>query len=199
MDDGSLKHFTDGQLADYIRAGDQSAFKELYNRYWKSLLDSAYKRLGSTESAEEVVQDIFVTLYLRRESLHITSSLDRYLKNALKYKVFDILRSKYVHSRYVDSILNQTGKVSQTPEHELQVKELRLKLDYAMEQLPERCKEVFQMSRSENLTNKEISEKLGISVSTVEKHISKAKLMLESHVREYRSGLYASLFFLLYK
>ncbi|WP_091152360.1 RNA polymerase sigma-70 factor [Mucilaginibacter pineti] len=190
---------TDQELADSLRSGDQLAFKELYNRYWTVLLDTAYKRLDSTEAAEEVVQDLFVSLFIKRESLKITYSLDGYLKNALKYKIFDIFRSQYIHNKYVDNVLNQNGVLSLTPEHEMQVKELALKIDRATQKMPEKCREVFLMSRMENLSNKSIASKLSISVSTVEKHISKAMHILEKDFKEYHLEIALVFFYLLRK
>jgi RNA polymerase sigma-70 factor (family 1) len=190
---------TEQELADLLRSGDQLAFKELYNRYWDVLLDTAYKRLDSIEAAEELVQDLFVTLFIKREGLQIRSSLEGYLKNALKYKIFDVFRSQQVHDRYVDSVLNQAGVLSITPEHSLQIKELSQRIDRATQKMPDRCREVFMMSRMDNLSNKSIAAKLSISVSTVEKHISKAMRILETDFKEYHLEVTLVLFLLLRK
>lgn len=190
---------TDQELADFLKNGDEPAFKELYNRYWKILLDTAYKRLDSIEMAEEVVQDLFVDIYVKRKNLNITSSLEGYLKNALKYKIFDIFRSQQIHNKYADSILKQDVAFSLSPERELQIKELKLKIDAAIQKMPDKCREVFLMSRVENLSNKAIALKLNISVSTVEKHISKAMHLLEKDFKAYRLELTMVLFYLLHK
>lgn len=195
----AYRTLTDHELVDSLKSGDQRAFKELYNRYWTVLLDTAYKRLNSIEAAEEVVQDLFVSIFFRRESLEIKMSLEGYLKNALKYKIFDIFRSEYVHNNYVNSVFNQSGALSLTPEHELQVKELILKIDLATKKMPQKCRMVFMMSRMEQLSNKSIAKKLNISVSTVEKHISKAMNILSSDFKGYHFGVVWMLFCLLEK
>lgn len=177
--------YTDTQLTDLLRTGDELAYRELYNRYWDILLDTAFKRVSSIELAEEIVQDIFVNLFVRRESLNITSSFEGYLKNALKYKVFDLFRSQSTHEKYINEVLKSVNNKSITPEEALQVKELKEKIDRTTQKMPEKCREVFILSRVEHLPNKLIAEKMGISVSTVEKHISKAMRIIKADFREY--------------
>ncbi len=177
--------YTDEELTDLLRTGDELAYQELYNRYWDVLLDTAFKRISSIELAEEIVQDIFVNLFIRRESLTIKSSFEGYLKNALKYKVFDVFRSQTTHDKYINEVLKNVNNRSITPEEALQVKELKEKIDRATQKMPEKCREVFILSRVENLSNKLIAERMGISVSTVEKHISKAMNIIKADFREY--------------
>ncbi|MFD1628337.1 RNA polymerase sigma factor [Pseudopedobacter beijingensis] len=177
--------YTDEELTDLLRTGDELAYQELYNRYWDVLLDTAFKRISSIELAEEIVQDIFVNLFIRRESLTIKSSFEGYLKNALKYKVFDVFRSQTTHDKYINEVLKNVNNRSITPEEALQVKELKEKIDRTTQKMPEKCREVFILSRVENLSNKLIAERMGISVSTVEKHISKAMNIIKADFREY--------------
>lgn len=173
------------ELIELLRMGDEKAFKELYHCYWGTLLDGAFKRLGSIEQAEEIVQDIFVSLYVRRGDLHITTSIEAYLKNALKFKVFDVFRRQITSEKYIDNALKNLHHDTITPEEALQVKELKVKIDKITKEIPEKCREVFLLSRVENLPHKKIAELLGISVSTVEKHISKATRILRTNFKEY--------------
>lgn len=177
--------YSDDELVGLLRLGDELAFKELYNRYWDVLLDMAFKRLGSIELAEEIVQDIFVNVFVRRESLDIKTSFEGYLKNALKYKVFDVFRSQQIHEKYITKVLEGVHSHAITPEEALQIKELSEKINQSIRKMPDKCREVFLMSRIDNLPNKLIAEKLEISVSTVEKHISKAMSILKTDFREY--------------
>jgi RNA polymerase sigma-70 factor (ECF subfamily) len=195
----NYKPFSDDELIDLLKSGDSRAFRQLYDRYWKIMLDAAYKRLDSTDVAEEIVQEVFVNLFIKRESLQIKSSLEAYLKTALKYKIFDLFRAQGVHAKYVDSLLHETGVVSPSPDHVIQVKELAHRIDQATQKMPEKCREVFLMSRMENLSNKSIAEKLSISVSTVEKHISKAVRILETDFKEYHLEVTLVLLYLLKK
>lgn len=81
--------FSDADLIAQLRLGDENAFTEIYRRYWEVLLNTAYQRLRSKEDAEEVVQEIFVNLYFRRNEIDPKSTLEAYLKTALKFKVID--------------------------------------------------------------------------------------------------------------
>lgn len=182
------QNLDDQELAGLLKSGNQLAFKELYNRYWDSLLDTAYKRLDAIDAAEEIVQDLFVSLYLKGADLEIKSSLEGYLKNALKYKIFDVFRSRQVHSKYVGAAIHAGEDDYETPEYLLQIKELKKKIALTTQKMPDKCREVFLMSRVENLSNKAIAEKLNISVSTVEKHISKAMGILKTDFSEYHLG-----------
>ncbi|TYR37547.1 RNA polymerase sigma-70 factor [Sphingobacterium phlebotomi] len=173
------------ELIELLRMGDEKAFKELYRCYWDILLDGAFKRLGSIEQAEEIVQDIFVSLYVRRGDLHIATSIEAYLKNALKFKVFDVFRRQITREKYIDNALKNLHHDTITPEEALQIKELKEKIDNVTKEIPEKCREVFLLSRVENLPHKKIAELLGISVSTVEKHISKATRILRTNFKEY--------------
>ncbi|WP_316791130.1 RNA polymerase sigma factor [Pedobacter frigoris] len=97
----------DAELLDLIRMGDSAAFREIYEKHWSVLLNMSYKRLDRIEIAEEVVQDIFVNLFLRRAELEVRTSLEAYLKTALKYKIFDVFRSMASHARCVDALVQQ--------------------------------------------------------------------------------------------
>jgi len=174
---------------DLFSSKDEAAFKELYNRYWDTLLDAAFKRLGSIEQSEEIVQDIFISLYLRQETLHIKTSVVGYLKNALKFKILDVIRHQITHEKFVVHALQVPRDYALTPDEILQIKELQQKIDRVTQEMPEKCREVFLLSRAENLSNKRIAELLGISVSTVEKHISKAVNILKDNFRGYNMEL----------
>lgn len=187
---------SDEQLMELLCSKDEVAFKELYNRYWDILLDSAFRRLGSIEQAEEIVQDIFVSLYLKQETLQIKTSVAGYLKNALKFKIVDVIRHQVVHEKFVAHALRPSEEYVLTPGEILQIKELKEKIDRITQKMPEKCREVFLLSRVENLSNKKIAELLGISVSTVEKHISKAMGILKGNFRGYNMELILLITFL---
>lgn len=193
--------WTDEMLMDLIQREDnRAAFAELYERYWESLVDTAYQRLKSAEAAKEVVQDIFISLFLRRESVIIKSTFEAYLKTALKYKVFNVYRTQQVHYNYVAQMMKVNHIDPVTPQHTLEEKELNKKIRQASDKMPEKCREVFLMSRFENLSHQDISERLGISISTVKKHITKALHIVRTDLDGHELDILALLiFFQLYK
>ncbi len=189
MNNGLYDTLSDTELAMLLKQGSQEAFRELYNRYWEPLLNAAYKRLDSLETAEDLVQDLFVNLYLKRDAIVIGTTMEGYLKTALKNKVLNAYRSQQLQQRYANHVLAQPGESPDTPQQVLQVKELGLKLAEATARLPEKPRQVFLLSRIERLSNKEIAEKLGISVSTVEKHVAKALRLLRADLKGYHLGV----------
>lgn len=172
---------TDADLFMMVKQDDCKAFEELYRRYWPMLVNAAYKRLDSREKAEDIVQNIFIDIYQRRSTLHITSSLKAYLNQALKFKVLNEYRSSLISSKYRRHLfLNSNCKTDLA--NSLEVKELEVKINKIFNGLPEKCKRVFLLSRYENLSNSQIATNLNITISTVEKHISKALKMFGSQV-----------------
>ncbi|MFC1225091.1 RNA polymerase sigma-70 factor [Pedobacter sp. BG31] len=175
--------FSDQELTLLLKEDDRLAFEEIYRRYWPELLDTAWKRLSDTETAEELLQDVFISLYTSRHSLVIHTSLIAYLKNALKYKVLNEIRSRIVRANYNQRVMRlNEGKVGPQPHEILEARELERIIDEKINQLPEKCREVFILSRKEHLSHQHIADRLGISVSTVEKHIGKALRIVRTHL-----------------
>jgi RNA polymerase sigma-70 factor (family 1) len=171
----------DLELLALVKKDDTHAFDELYCRYWASLVNAAYKRLGSRAMAEDLVQDLFTTIYHRRYSIDINTSFGAYLNQALKFGILNQIRSMLVRNKYTkDSFF--MGDCKNDLVAELDGKELNTKISATLQTLPPKCKEVFLLSRRDDKPHKEISAHLNISVSTVEKHIVKALKVLRSEL-----------------
>jgi RNA polymerase sigma-70 factor (ECF subfamily) len=168
--------WTDDILLDLIRLEDDSAaFSELYNRYWNKIFLLAANSLGSAEEAKECVQDIFCSLWNRRQTLELRYSLYTYLAVAVKYRVINILNSAYrKRHRKSDVEIDDLEIYSPSAETELLEKELFARLEKAVNLLPEKCQLVFRMSREEGKTHRQIAEELSISEKTVNNHLTKA-------------------------
>jgi len=182
----SIYHtITEEQLITFLKSGDHAAFTEIYNRYWEILADAAYQRLHSKEDAEEIVQEIFVNLYIRRQEINPKSTLEAYLKTALKFKVIDAYRAQQLHYNHIDKLIIEAQEQPIASDDQLDIKELKKRILQATGRLPEKCREVFMMSRFEQLSHQEIADKAGISVSTVKKHLHRA---MDSLRKEFRSN-----------
>jgi len=180
-----LPIFTDKKLLSFLRVRDDyDAFTEIYSRYWDLLLNTAYQRLKSREAAEEIVQEVFVTLFIKRKEIEITTSLEAWLKTALKYKVFNIYRSQQVHLLHLSNIIRQNEISPLMPDEVVNLKEIKHRIKIAADKLPDKCRQVFLLSRFEHLSHKEIAERMGISLSTVKKHLTKAIAALRSEFNE---------------
>jgi RNA polymerase sigma-70 factor (family 1) len=174
---------SDAELIAQLKLANETAFTEIYHRYWEILLNAAYQRLRSKEDAEEVVQEIFVNLYFRRKEIDPKSNLEAYLKTALKFKVIDAYRMQQLHYRHIDKIMSEANLSQATADDQLEIKEFKLSILSACRKLPEKCREVFIMFRFEELSHQEIAERAAISVSTVKKHLHKAMLFLREEFK----------------
>ena len=173
----------DLELLALIKKDDTQAFDELYRRYWATLVNGAYKRLGSRAVAEDLVQDLFANIYQRRYSLEITTSFGAYLNQALKFSILNQVRAMLVRDRYMkDSFF--MGGCKNDLVNDLECKELGARIAATLQTLPPKCREVFLLSRRDDQPYKDISAHLNISVSTVEKHIVKALKVLRSDLSE---------------
>lgn len=179
---------TDSELLKRMCKDNNRAFRAIYNRYWIILYDAAFKRLGDLRDAEEIVQDVFISLYQRRNELEIKSSLKAYLLTAVKYRVFNKFR-KWMREGKIFKIQNLDDVDYKVyPIYRLEEKQIKEYFSKAIDKLPPKCKEVFLLSRNNDLTNKQVAERLGISINTVEKHIGKALQILRHEMNKYRFG-----------
>lgn len=162
----------DDDLLQLWKKGDEQAFAAFYKRHFISLLNTAARKLGSHEMAEEVTQDTMVALY-HNQSLKDNPIL--YCRRVLKNKIVDLYRSNKLTT---ESIAEDAGSYSVTKDHPLEYKELQNQLAAFVQDLPEQARAVFLLRREASLSNQEIAERLGISVKTVENHMTKALSIL---------------------
>lgn len=164
--------FSDDKLLDLLKSGDEPAFNEIYHRNWEYLYRSACRVLDDQDAAMDVLQEVFVWFWNHREELS-TKSIQGYLYVAVKYKVANYIRNGKVRESFYDRIksVNINSVFNDTS---IEVKELITFINDFTNDLPPRCKKVFQLSRFENLSHKEISVQLGISEKTIENHITVA-------------------------
>lgn len=177
---------TDQELLADIANGDSRAFEILYRRYFSKLYGAAYKRLQDRELTEEIVQELFISLWERRENLPI-ENIENYLFSSIKYLVIaqfkkDTLFEKFSLTLHLDE--NDDNFTEQA----IAFDELNEAYQDALLLIPEKCREVFLLKRS-GLTQKEISEKLDISEKTVENQMTKALKILREALKDYTALL----------
>lgn len=165
---------SDVQLWASIRQDDESAFNELFKRYWIRLYKTAYQYLKDKESSEEVVHDVFLNIWDRRSELEILT-FSSYMLTAIRYQIYNRMRAAKSPLIYGDdSIEVQNVPDYNTGENKIEEQELHREVYNYLQSLPKRCQEIFCMSRIEQLTNQEIAGRLGISKRTVENQITVA-------------------------
>lgn len=165
---------TDSQLLELIRKDDRVAFTELYNRYWDKLFTVAMHRLNDEHEAEEVVQEVFLSLWQRRLTIELTHSLNTYLSVAVKYRIINHLDKQFRKKQHIEHLAIHAPREQDSTSQWLLEKELRTQLEQSISRLPEKCRIVFLLSREQNKTNAEIAAELNIAEKTVEAHMTKA-------------------------
>ena len=156
-------------------------FELLYKAYWEKVFAVCYNNIRQTEIAQEMTQDIFKSLWERREVLEL-NNMEHYLVKSAKMKVFEYYRNQTTRNKHLDCIHENYCDSSNCTEEDIAFSELVTELDLLVEKLPCQCQNVFLMSREKGMTNIEIAKKLNISTRAVEYHISKAVTFLKSQL-----------------
>ncbi|GGC32115.1 DNA-directed RNA polymerase sigma-70 factor [Parapedobacter defluvii] len=168
------RHDTDKELVTKLRQDDEAALSEIYERYWDRLFVVAANRLGDPQEAEECVQDVLYKLWRLRETLHIENDdLSGYLAVSIRNQVFN-RRLKRHRERLRVAEYETTDAGHPSPELVLIAKELQKRIDRAINNLPTQCRIVFELSRQEGKTVKQVADQLAISENTVKYHLKKA-------------------------
>ena len=176
------KLITDQNLAESIKNSNQGVFELVFNYYYSGLVIYADQIIKNTEISEDIVQSVFLKLWETRETIEIRS-LRSYFMQCVKNRCIDHLRSQQVKQRFDDRIPDADHLVM---EEDLWTKnELSELIERAIEDLPPRCRDIFCMSRYENLKIAEIAERLDLSKRTVETQISKALKILRIKLVDY--------------
>lgn len=189
---GLLSEYTDSQLVDLLSQDDKLAFTELYNRYWDKLFTVAANKLDKDlESAEELVQDLFMDLWRRRNDLRIKGCISSYLAMAMKYKVIDARVKRKRRQEFKARSANDHSFIDTSTEDQLRFHELQKRLDLVVQDLPERARLIYTLSRESGYTHKEIGNRLSISDKTVEAHMARIVKLIRSRLK---SMLHAIIF-----
>ena len=176
--------YTDQDLVALLKQSDQAAFTEVYNRYWKKMFVLAGKKLDDLDEAKEVVQEIFIRLWERREEIVLDGSLASYLSVSVKYRIINRLDKHYIRRNYLDN-LPASAEVDNSTQEWLEFEEVKERLAKLVSDLPEKCRLVFVMSREQGMSHKQIAEELDISEKTVEAHLSKATKTLRTGLKSF--------------
>ena len=178
-----LKNLSDEKLLELLREGQIAAFDELYNRYWSRLYSQAYKRINKTEVAEKIVQDFFTRLWINKNSVIVHTTFSNYAYTAVSNLVFKQYQREYRARKFEDAHKMNLIQSDTSTEQLIELNDLRRALEQQIETLPPKCRGVFNLSRKEYKSNKEIAAILEISEKTVENHMTKALKVLRLSVK----------------
>lgn len=172
------------ELVKLLSHNAEEALRQMYDEYYSYLCYSVYKVLPDRVIAEDIVQEVFFEIWKKRETIKINTSLRSYLKRAAINKTLNHIRDQKM--KFDDE--DQAIMIPDTNVHahrQMEAGELEDKINRAINDLPEKCRIIFGMSRYEELTYKEIAEKLDISVKTVENQISKALRLMRKALSDF--------------
>ncbi|MEN7550511.1 RNA polymerase sigma-70 factor [Rapidithrix thailandica] len=166
---------------DFQNNHDAKAFKAIYDQYWEELYRKAYKRLNTQETAEDIVQNIFVEFWEKRNTINIEKSVGNYLYGALKKKILLHFRTQYRQEARMQSQSHMIKEADESFESRIIYTDYLNKVEHLLRHLPKKSKKVFELKRKCYLTNKEIAQKLEISEKTVEYHVKYATDFLRNY------------------
>jgi len=172
-------------VSQNLQINNQREFQEIYHQHFNGLANYAYAVLKDKDAAKDVVQDVFLDLWNKRETLSIKTSLEAYLVRAVKFKSIDFIRKDKTKQQYVANMTPSSVPLTEDDSNdEEQTTKRKKQLSYAIAQLPTKCRQVFLLSRLNGYTYKEIAEEMDISPKTVENQISRALKLLRQKLSD---------------
>jgi RNA polymerase sigma-70 factor (ECF subfamily) len=164
---------------------DETTFEQVFKTHFKRLHAYAFTILRDEAEAEEMVQQVFFKLWDRNENLSLSGSVSAYLYRAVHNESLNYIKRQKVRSDHQLHIAYSMKNEVENPAKKILTGELEKKIHSALNELPEQCRTIFQMSRFDELKYREIADKLGISVKTVENQMGKALKMLREKLVDF--------------
>ena len=183
----SMNHPIDIKTLEALRNGDHKAFETIFVNYYNRTRNFIFGYIKSESDAEELAEDLFVNLWMNRQSIDTSKSFHAYLHTIARNTSINFLKHKYLHDNYLN--YTKEGECSSTSEEDFIAKELGLFIDRVVDKMPEQRRRIYELSRNEGLSNAEIAERLGPTKRNVESQLSLA-------LKEIRKAI--SIFFLIF-
>lgn len=176
----SLDSLTDTELINLLKSGNSVAYTIIYNRYFNILYLHAYRKLLVKEEAQDVIHELFSNIWNKRTELDIKSNLSYYLYTAVRNKILDNISHQKVKTRYANSLQLFMNNSYCVTDHLIREKQLKELIEKGIDSLPQKMKAIFELSRKEELSNREIAAQLNLSEQTVKKQIHNALKVLRA-------------------
>ncbi len=173
------------QNINWLKNGDENGFRQFFEDSYRPLVSFALKETGNLDEAEELVQDNLARLWEKREEIELSTGLLSYCFRMIRNAVINQGKHEQVKRKYESEFIHTNSEIDM-PDNNFE-EELHTRLQESINSLPEKCREVFKLSRFEGLKYQEIAEKLNISVKTVENQMSKALRTIREDMNKIRS------------
>ncbi|MCA5003995.1 RNA polymerase sigma factor [Sphingobacterium bovistauri] len=180
-----------------LKSGDEQAFKQLYTVYSPILYNNLIKLTKDKEAAQDLLHDIFISLWDKRESIEIHTSFKTYLLITAKHMVFNLMRRKIVSEKAEKYLKHANSEYYQHIEEAIIHKETSELMDKAVDSLSTKRKEIYKLCKEENKSYAEISSILNISTSTINDHMVKANKQIKEYLTQY-NNLYLILIYVFF-
>jgi len=187
-----VKIRTESDLVRDVRSGDRLAFREVYERFHKQLYFIALRYLKHREMAEDAVQDVFINLWLKKQTLNPELSLKGFIATCLKNHVLNVIRSNKKKIANTFELTEAHHPVSNCTEDDIQMKEYTKIMHTGVNQMPDQKKRVFELKVFNGESNSDVASKLGISINTVKVHYYHARRFMKAYLKK-EAGLDAVL------
>lgn len=165
---------SDNELVTLLKAGNEAAFAEIYSRYWEKMVSYAVRLTKSQEESADITQEIFVSLWNRRTEVVIKGTLASYLIKSTRNLSLRYLERNVAGEGFFEELNEYIIDKSQNIENGISLRDLQASIDLSISKLPKKMREIYILSRDEQLSYREIAQKLGIAEGTVKKQISNA-------------------------
>jgi len=175
---------TDAELLERMGKDDQAAFEELYRRYWQRCYLQVIRRSGDETLAEDITQQVFVSLWEKRKSLHI-EHVAAYLFSAVRFRFISHLKSQLHEETYALHLIRDGHDLQNPVEASMRIKELNEAIETGVAMMSPKTKTIYTLSRSEYYSVKEIAKKLNLSEKAVEYHITQSLKTLRFALRDF--------------
>lgn len=176
-------------ITDLLAKRDESAFEQVFKTYFKNLHAYAFTILKDEAEAEEMVQQVFFKLWERADRLSLSGSIAAYLYRAVHNESLNLLKHRKVRAEHQLHVVHTMKDRTDNAPGKMMSKELETKFQAALNDLPEQCRTIFQLSRFEEMKYRDIADKLDISIKTVENQMGKALKILRLKLVEFLSIL----------
>jgi len=174
------------QLIVRLKDGHQASFQVLYSKYAPILFAFSRKYLQSREDAEEIVQEVFLRIWDKRDNIDENQSFSSYVIQAAKHRIFNGFRKKVNEQAYLDFLIYADDPHGNFTELDVEYQEIKIKTEKSILSMPPKRQEIFRLSREGGLKNKEIADKLQISIKTVENQMGQALKFLREELSDYQ-------------
>ena len=190
-----MKATADNELFELIKQSSYPAFTELYQRHWKYIYSIAYRKIADKDDAFDLTQNVFMEFYDKREKLVINIPVRNFLRTAMIYKLSNYFRTRGFQEKHYQNFQQFLSQVQEsdtsfdtlaTKEAEMEFEEMVELVYQTIEEMPDRMKEIFLMSRTEKYSITEVADQLGLSSQTVKNQVSKALIRIRTATAEHK-------------